>query len=196
MNLFNNKNHLRRKVDLRKKSGERIREQYFNVFIFMLIFIVFIPFIILFTISVIADGLGTKFNEISDILDAVFMILKILILPVVLSVLNRYVFGEIICVLDDVGITFSGGFIRWDSITDIIYVIDFPDKHSFGCCYARVIGKDINIKIYSAPAFLLLRARKYNENIKVRYSKWSIAMLVTFAVAPSIIMAIIFLKTL
>ena len=196
MNIFNNERRLRRQVNLKNVKGERIREQYFNVFIFLLIFFAFIPCTILFTINTIADGLGTKFNEISDVLDAVFMILKILILPVVLSVLNRYVFGEIICVLDNVGINYSGGFIRWDSITDIVYVIDFPDKVSFGCCYARVIGKDINIKIYSAPVFLLLRAKKYNENIKVRYSKWSIAMLVTYAVAPSIIMAIIFLKTL
>ena len=196
MNIFNNERRLRRQVNLKNVKGERIREQYFNVFIFLLIFGVFIPCIILFTISAITDGSGTKFNETSDMLDAVFMILKILIFPVVLSVLNRYVFGEIICVLDNVGINYSGGFIRWDSITDIVYVIDFPDKVSFGCCYARVIGKDINIKIYSVPAFLLLRAKKYNENIKVRYSKWSIAMLVTYAVVPSIIIAIIFLKNL
>lgn len=196
MSLFKRNKSLRRQVDLKKINGERIREQYFNVFIYLLIFLVFIPCTILFTISTIAGGPGTKFNSIADVFDFILLAVKYLILPVVLSVLNRFVFGEIICVLDDVGITFSGGFIRWDSITDIVYVIDFPTKVSFGCCYARVIGKNLDMKIYSAPVFLLLRAKKYNKNIKVRYSKWSIAMLVFFAVAPSFFMSVMFLKGL
>lgn len=193
MSLFKRNKSLRRQVDLKKINGERIREQYFNIFIFMEVFVAFIPFAIILTINTLSDGSGTKFNSIADVFDFILLAIKYLILPVVLSVLNRFVFGEIICVLDDVGITFSGDFIRWDSITDIVYVIDFPDKVSFGCCYARVIGKNLNLKIYSAPVFLLLRARKYNENIKVRYSKWSIALLVSYAVVPSIILLLIFL---
>ncbi len=193
MSLFKREKSFRNQADLKIINGERIREQYFNIFIFMEVFIVFIPFAIILTINTLSDGIGTKFNSIADVFEFILLAIKYLTPPVVLSVLNLYVFGEIICVLDDVGITFSGGFIRWDSITDIVYVIDFPTKTSFGCCYARVIGKNLNLKIYSAPVFLLLRAKKYNKNIKVRYSKWSIAMLVSYAVAPSIIMPVIFL---
>lgn len=190
MNFFDKKRKPRHEVNLKNIKGEKIREQYFNLFICLLIF-AFFNIATVLTIVTLTDGEGTKFTSVADFFDFILLGIKYLILPVILSVLNRFVFGEIICVLDDVGITFSGGFIRWDSITDIIYVIDFPTKHRFGCCYARVIGKDINIKIYSAPVFLLLRARKYNKNIKVRYSKFSIATIVLFAVGPSLIVTIL-----
>lgn len=192
MNIFNNKNHLQRKVDLKIIKGEKIREQYFNVFI-CLVCISFYTVGMIVTAGTLTGHDGTTFTSWADFFDFIILFVKYLIIPVILSLLNRFLFGEIICVLDDLGINYSGGFIRWDSISDIVYVIDFPTKHHFGCCYARVIGKDIDIKLYSAPAFLLLRAKKYNAEIKVRYSKFSIATIVLFSVAPIIIAVAMFL---
>ena len=192
MNIFNNKNHLQRKVNLKIIKGEKIREQYFNVFI-CLVCISFYTVGIIVTAGTLTGYDGTTFTSWADFFDFIILFVKYLILPVILFLLNRFVFGEIVCVLNDVGINYSGGFIRWDSISDIVYVIDFPTKHRFGCCYARVIGKDIDIKLYSAPAFLLLRAKKYNAEIKVRYSKFSIATIVLFSVAPIIIAVAMFL---
>ena len=65
MNFFDKKRKPRHEVNLKNIKGEKIREQYFNLLICLLIF-AFFNIATVLTIVTLTDGEGTKFTSVAD----------------------------------------------------------------------------------------------------------------------------------
>lgn len=171
-------------------SGEKIRRQYFNMMIYLLIGLETPLFLILFFDELLKNGLLIAFKEMGSAL----LVVGIWIIPLtILSILNRKHFGKIVCTMDEQGIYYRNELIPWNSIREIEYEIVLPSKrvmtYRIRNCYAHVKGKS-NVIILSAPYYLLQRAKEYNPAIKVDFSKSSKSLLRLFCGAILIFMMV------
>ncbi len=99
---------------------------------------------------------------------------------VFLSVLNRRIFGKIICVLNDDGIHYKDGIIKWNEIVKMEYEIKIPrrrklfnPKYRKYRCHAIIYTRKRKIVLMHAPLFLLSKSRKYYPDINAKVSKGS-----------------------
>lgn len=182
-----------KKNHLREAKGERIRWQYFTWPILILLFcMLFVPY----CIFIFSFGMG-KFDLskwLSDLLISVEVCLGFAIPFIPLSILNRRFFGKIICVINENGIHYKDGLLKWHEIIKIEYEIELPGRvpkkeHLF--CHAIIYTEKQNVLLLHAPMFLLSKAKKYNPNIHARVSrnsKWMMGfMIVLLVVAVPII---------
>ena len=101
----------------------------------------------------------------------------------ILRILNKRYFGKIVCVLTDDGIRYDEGFIGWDCISKIEYVIDLPSRYRYDPkrkCRAVVYTENKTIILYHAPHSILQSVKKFKPQIKTQMSngsKWLIAIL-------------------
>ena len=101
----------------------------------------------------------------------------------ILRILNKRYFGKIVCVLTDDGIRYDEGFIGWDCISKIEYVIDLPSRYRYDPkrkCRAVVYTENKTIILYHAPHSILQSVKKFKPQIKTQLSngsKWLIAIL-------------------
>lgn len=181
------------KAKLRNIAGEKIRRQYFNMFIYMMIsytipFFLFVPFL-----DMVIRGEEFRGYKVMEVLEAIVILAIVLSPVIILTLMNRFFFGKIVCVLNENGINHSHGLIPWKDIERIEYEIELPRRSStMRYCYARIIGKELDIKILQSPCFLMWRAKKYNEEIKLKFSKDSITTIIFFATMP-MVLCILFL---
>lgn len=171
--------------------GVKIRWQYFTVPILMFNFIaIFVPYCIL----IFSIPMGNfDFNEWMS--NAVILILAFFVLSVpfiILSIFNRRYFGKVICVINDDGIYHEYGFVRWNSITKVEYVIKLPqrfNKNNF--CHAIIYTRSEKIILDHAPLSILSCVKKYKPELSAKVSsnsKWTIViMLIIFIIIPFII---------
>lgn len=173
------------KERLHNMTGEKVKRQYFNVPLYMLLsFLLPTPIIIsIYDIVLSKDGI-TQYTPI-DIFEG-FIIICIWLTPLfLLSLANRFLFGRIVCVLNKEGVHYEQGFIPWEKITNIEYEIEIPSRSS--CrkyCFARVLGDGLDVKLMHAPYYFTRKAQKYNNKIKSRFSKGSRFLIVLWATMP------------
>lgn len=162
---------------LRNTPGERIKRQYFNIPLYVSASII-IPYTIfaipLFDI-VLNKGEMIKNTTMMDLLKISSVFLVFFMPLIVLSILNRFVFGRTVCVLNQEGVHYEQGMISWDKISNIEYEIELPSrsgsKHRF--CFARLLGDELDVQLMHAPYYFTKRVKKYNSKIKVKFSKGS-----------------------
>lgn len=165
--------------DLREIDGQKIRRQYFALFILTNVACVcFIPNAMLiiplqmgnFVLSEWFSSIGTSIG-----------LCTILSIPwLILSALNRSYFDQIICVLTREGIHYDGGFIQWDKIKKIEYETELPIRYravrryrNQQYCRAVIFTEKESIVLLHAPFYILARARKMHPEIPCGVSKRS-----------------------
>jgi len=116
----------------------------------------------------------------TDMLEIVwisFSICGILALPfIVLSILNRYLFGKVVCALCDDGIQLDNTFIKWEKIEKIEYHIELPSRGMFiHKQYNRAViyTKSKETPIQHAPLYMLRAVRRLCPGIDARVNKSS-----------------------
>ena len=174
-------------------AGKKIRMQYFTAPLVILAFcMIFVPYCTLvYTVSM------GKF-EFSQWLSGVLVSLEVCVgfsVPfIILSCLNRNYFGKTICVLDEMGISYRDGFIKWADIVKIEYEIDFPSRTGPRFCRAVIYKKGACITLLHAPLFFLGQVKRYHPGIDAkvsRNSKWLLVLtVVALAVIPLLIILI------
>ena len=157
-------------------SDKIIRMQYFN---FVLFFWTFCAIWIPFAIIVIDLMLDRRFTW-ADMLESVWITLLlcgVLALPfVVLSILNRYLFGKVVCMLCEDGIQSDDTLIKWENIEKIEYQIELPARGMFlHKQYNRAIvyTKNKEIPIQHAPLYILRAAKRIRPELDARVNKSS-----------------------
>lgn len=155
-----------------KIEGEKIRWQYFSgPIIIWVSILIFVPY----SIFVFDTFEGTF--DFTEWISGVWIAVKICgtgSLPfIILSILNRHLFGKIVCVLSETGIHYKDGFISWDQIEKIEYEIEIPGKFRtrYDFCRAVVHTENGKIELVHAPLFLISRAKKYCPKITAAVSK-------------------------
>ena len=182
---------------LREIDGEKIRWQYFSWPIVILIFCMFfVPYCILvFSLSAGDFNLSNWFSALFICVEVCF---AFSIPFVILSILNRRFFGKIICVINENGIYYKDGLLKWDEILKIAYEIELPGgvvKKENLFCRSVIYTRKEKIKLTHTPMFFISKVKKYNPSLDAKVSKKSKWMIGFIIVLLTIAVPIISLFT-
>lgn len=185
------------KNNLKEISGEKIRQQYFNLPIYILTFAVVSGVYSVAIFDLISLG-KIDFPELGQNIMTGASIWLILSVPfVIFSVLNRSCFGKVICVLNEAGIYYKDGFIKWCDIDKVEYEIRIPghsSKMNDNFCSAVLYTKGKSTELLHAPLYILSRVKKHSPETDVKISKSSRFILIVcliFVVAAPPVMFIL-----
>ena len=157
-----------------KLSGEIIRTQYFNCII--LLFLSFVPmFPIMSFIMAWKKNGEISFEVISDFLKSLppmASIWAIVLIPLLLlSLLNRFCFGKVICVLDEKGIHLESGQLSWNEVKSISFQTPIHSRfrHSRHNCATFSIKKsqEYEVDVLHFPFYALRKIKKYCPDVKI-----------------------------
>lgn len=152
-------------IDWKTVKGERIRRQYFN---FILALILLVGFMVLFINTVFAV---TGQQTMADLLGGITILLKITLIWAALLALNIFCLGRTVCILTSDGLYCEQGFYKWERIQRMEYHLPGASKSKITYASVQLIGNDFDVLILHAPFYLLFRAKKYSPNITVGLSK-------------------------
>ena len=174
--------------DEQNSTLRKIRMQYFNGIIYF-IAITAVCISIMRISSAIIDGAIVWSEIIKFNLQALVTCAIIAVPFIILSVLNRFYFGKLVCILDDSGIYHDDRLISWEQIERIDYEIEWRRKYSMQIrfCHATVFTKNETIVINHAPFHLISSTKKLRPDIRASLSKRSVSTLWLFAIALPLI---------
>ena len=194
---------------LKSIPGEKIRRQYFNVVIYpIVLFLLLIVSVCVFNLLQ-AGTQDERIDVIATLAVVLLMVFVILVPLVVLSILNRFCFGRIVCVLNEKGLYFADGFIdediffkadgsvrmiKWEHIRKVAYD---PDGITFSGYATRMINRAyITVKPYKrevvaelnhVPFMLLRKMKKYCPDAKYGFTGFGWFIVGIYTVIPTII---------
>ena len=167
--------------------GQKIRRQYFNIPIYASL--VFVHMAVSAVTAVVA--LDPEITMASCLEDLVVILLlgAVVFLPLVLlSLLNRFFFGEVICVLDEKGLHYDGGFIWWQDIKKAVYEPDIPHRLARRifcmnrlCLTVKPFAKERVIELDGALFFLLRKIKKHRSDVPCKLSPWGITLILALS---------------
>lgn len=159
---------------LNDKDGIKIRRQFFNVVIFIILAIMICVIYSILVITLL-DNNFVMADWLNSVKISFLVCFGISVPFIIASILNRHYFGKIVCVVNEHGIYYEDGFIYWCDIEKIEYTIaTFGTHNSYSPCYVEIYTKEKEITINHAPLYLLSRAKKLRKDIKVKLSSFSI----------------------
>ncbi len=165
---------------LKEKDGKKIRRQFFNGTIFNVLAVLFYGCYIILTSELLIGkfSIVNYFNEMKIFV----LVCVILTVPfIVLSILNRRCFGEILCVINKHGIYYENGFLYWSDIDKISYIAPVLGKRfRYDPCCVEIHTKSKKIELIYAPLYLLFVAKRMGKNVKIKLSnesKWFIIII-------------------
>ena len=154
--------------NLQSINGQKIRRQYFNgILCFATVCVV--PFaLITYLMNLISGKEGAILQQFSDVV-SMFLGLLILLIPIIiLSVLNRSLFGEVICVLEKEGLHHKEGFLIWEAIVKMEFELNIPSKDRKYFCSVNITKHSrFGTEIHHAPYYLLKEAKNYRPDIQI-----------------------------
>lgn len=185
---------------LREIPGERLRRQYFNIPIYLLLSMYSGILSGCIAIGIREQTLCTP-QWFTEVLPWGVIGGAILLPFVILAVLNRFCFGELICVLNEKGLYYMDGDSRrcidWRDIKTVVYEPDLPNKDCWrhGCfntAYVTVkpFKKEIEHELTHAPFALLRKMKRYAPNATYGFTKTGLILVLCIALAPSVMFAL------
>ncbi len=186
-------------IELKDSDGDKIRYQYFNVVIYAGLFIAYMVIVLL-----AAAALATKSFSFADIFIAIPLIITFLSPFIILSLLNRFLFGKIVCVICDEGLILENDIIPWNNIKKISFEPNsaFLTRRSrnvkYTCATVDVKtneSEEYSIDILHFPRYGLKRIKKQHPEIEIDWGIKRLLKLVAFGLSiPLISIAIVLIK--
>lgn len=183
------------KNPLRAIDGERIRWQFFNVYLYLV-----------FALLSGAPSAFVTFNlkngtfvwaEFGEVLWILFSCELILFSPVmILSAANRFFFGKTVCVANRDGLHLPDRTIDWKDISEVVYHPEILNRSQSFCRAVVTVTKDTvrrgrvdtTVEIIHFPLYGLRKIKKYAPNAKIKVKK---GLIYFFAVFPTVLGIII-----
>ena len=160
---------------LEEMEGEKIRQQYFNAYIYILLaFLPTVPVVVL--AQEFQKGNFDFWNAIGEMAGAVPVVAVmygILIGPfVILSILNRFRFGKVLGVTNDGILFLENKEISIKNIIKIIYHPQVMSRRKISFSYATFVVQTDNkgtksFDVTHFPMYGLRKIKKYNPDIKL-----------------------------
>ena len=180
--------------NLKDIQGIKIRQQYFTIPVFIhYVMMLFVPYCIL--IFSMRFGIFNMQEWLSSVWISVWVCFCFSLPWVILKFLNTVYFGKVICVLTENGIYYKDGFIEWNRISKIEYIIDLPPRHRHDPkqrCRAVLYIENKTIVLLHAPRRILRSVKKLHPKTKTMLaneSKWLIAAFVLCLIVVALIIA-------
>lgn len=187
--------------ELKNIDGDKIRWQYFNTYIYIMLSIIpMAPIMII--LAEFKKSNFDVFDILSEMLEAIPVVLGIYTIfigpTIVLSLLNRFFFGKIIGVARDEGLYLENNLIRWSDIQKITYTPQILAKNEFEHTFATIFVKPSSKEEYALdimhfPLYGLKKLKKYNPDIKIELSKSGLYVILLVALLPTLTSIITFL---
>lgn len=187
------------KTKLKNIEGPKIRRQYFNIFLYIMLAFYPMPTILI----ILSEFKNADFiiSELTKILFTTGMIWLVFLIPlIILSILNRFFFGKIVSVFKEDGLVLENDVVRWNNIDEITYCPRISSKFKINYNFAKVSVNEPNklaytIDIIHFPLYALKKAKKHNSEIKVKIDKEGISVILFVALLPTVmaILASLFL---
>lgn len=147
-------------------------------------------------IALTAKSFKTNGFILSEFLSTVwlcFSVFAVVLSPIIaLALLNRFLFGKILCVINNDGIQLENDRIQWQEIKRITYI---PEVFNRGAEYSRVCvtrsrssGEPVDIVINHFPVYGLQVIKRICPQIEVKFHKIFIGVL---AAIPTLVAVII-----
>lgn len=173
--------------------GRKIRRQFFNIPIY-LVLVVYTFFMSVFVAMSIKDNTLTSGQFLSFIFRFSAIAIAILFPLLILSILNRFCFGQVICVLNEKGLYYDDGWlccIPWSDIKAVAYEPDIPVKIGWryecenkALITTKPFKKETVIELEHAPWMLIRKMKRYQPNAKYGFTKWGIGFVLCIALLP------------
>ncbi len=170
-------------INLKEIEGKKVRWQYFSVLVILMCALIFFVSYCMLVFTIKLDEFNIR-KWLSDVLTTVWICFCFSAHWIILTILNRFCFGDIVCVLTENGIFYNDGFIEWDRISRVEYIIDLPSKYRYDPnrkCRAVIYTGDDSIVLLHAPRYILRLVKKFDRQIDTgmsKGSKWLVASLV------------------
>lgn len=178
-------------AELKDVDGVKIRRQYFNVFLYFTLS--FLPaIIVMLLVNDITDNGFVLSRLITTIISSCSIFLFLMSDIILLSLLNRFFFGKVICVLTEDGIHLENDFIPYDEITAVTYSPQLLSKRKMNYTYATVTVKspgyiEFPVDIMSFPRYGLKKIKKFKPDIKIKLSKDGLFTVLCASLLPTAI---------
>lgn len=189
---------------LNKISGERLRRQYFNIPIYLIVSIYSAIAAGFLVVAAKEHTLDSVFQN-ADFLSLLAIGAAVLVPLLVLSILNRYCFGELVCVLNPKGLYYEeNGHIQcidWRDIKKVRYAPDVPTDIgrrfcSFNTAYVTVksFRQEIEHEVTYAPLALLRKVKRYAPNVSCGFTVTGAIVVIAYALGPTtlFVLAVLF----
>lgn len=181
--------------NLNEIEGVKIRRQYFNV-VLCYASVFFLGAILTMMIAELHRGTFDWAKLWPELVDALPLMLGVLVPCAVLSVLNRLLFGEVICVLNERGLHHRNGCIKWSHIQSMTFHVTYFSgrirfsfhsgswNRGFIPAHTEVECTTGLVSIESAPLYMLWEVKKFNPDIKTTMNKKFLLLIaLVFAIA-------------
>lgn len=195
LNYLKSKSPKNQRTELKDSNGKKIRWQYFNTFIYVMLAFFPMPHVM-----IIVTGLKENNLDLAEMMEAIPMALiiwgKIVVPLIILSLLNRFLFGKIVGVVCDDGLLLENDFIIWKQIQKITFNPSIPSKFKASYTYASFsiksdTGIEHTIDILHFPMYGLRKIKEYNPEIKIKLSKYGLFTILFIALLPTLFSIII-----
>ena len=166
--VYNSKGYEGTLKDIR---GTKIRRQWFFTPMVMSIGLIATVAIVVF-IGTVMYGREVQQEEkevLAFFLRAVFQFELFLL---ILSILNTKFFGKTVAVINDDGVYTNQMFLKWDKILEIEFLPRVIMKYRIDdCAYTKIVSGKKVYKVAHMPLYFLLKAKRYNPEIKIKINK-------------------------
>lgn len=195
LNYLKSKSPKNQETELKDSKGKKIRRQYFNTFI--LCNASFFPMPL---VMIIVMGLRENNLDLAEMIQAIPTVLIIwgaFLAPfIILSLLNRFLFGKIVGVVRDDGLLLENNFIPWKQIQKITFNPSISSRFNASYTYASLLIKsdtetEYTIDMIHFPIYGLKRIKKCKPEIKIEWGKDGFFTILFIALMPTLLSIII-----
>lgn len=180
--------------DLRRMNGIKIRKQYFNFFLYMLLsyLLPIIPLIFVLECKKQSISIWNSWDLLWNIVAEALPTIAITILPLLLlSVCSKFIFGKIIAVVEQKGLYLDNAFIPWEDIKTIEYATTHCSKFNFYPAHITITIVPARKRKYSVEVsgFTLYGLRKLKKHLPkqaVRWVKGELPLTIFVALLPTV----------
>ena len=182
--------------DMKEMKGEKIRTQYFNVILYFYL-LIFVP---IMTLLPLLMSKNSRPFTMSEFIEGLLIIFVFLFPIVIVSLLNRFLFGKTVCVLTRQGIRTESAFIEWDKISAITYCPQLPSKYGMRVpkdfSHAAITVRSSENETYEVviphcPFYAMGKMKKLSEGHNIVF-KYKLGLILGFIAAIFAALAIIF----
>ena len=157
-------------------DGKKIRVQYFNIVLYLVGSVFFMVYLLApFTEVVINFGFDMgRYREIffGYLTDTIIVVIVFMGPVLLLSVLNRFLFGKTVAVAGEDALILENQEVAWHDIKEIEYTPNNLNKYHKKPCIAIIgltNGKRVGISHF--PLYGVRLIKKHNPDVKFTFSK-------------------------
>ena len=114
-------------------------------------------------------------GEFSKIAEYIFTVISVLHPLILLSITNRFLFGKIVCVIDENGIHTEKGFVSWHGFDSAVLDLgmNLPTRSGWDYSSLTLVLRDCKVTVEKIPLYLLRYVKKYRPDVKISLNKGS-----------------------